>query len=244
MTICIAIRTTEGDIVGFADRLIGDDNISKNIEGQKFLKITQLNSRSVLMTSGDFTFWDEVIQEYKTIINKEFPFEYQYDRSMVYSLPKAIKLVKDAKLEASLDKEKFELNRCFAIIAGIDKEAYLFMINEKGEVSSYTAVGYASIGSGSNFADSYLWSGSFINQLSLEQALYEGYRSKKTAEQDQNVGKSTDMFVIHRFGNVDFSNQYLDILEKTYNKEMEQIDELHKNILKEYTTKLQKTNNE
>ena len=230
MTICIAIKTIEGNIVGFTDRLIQDENISKSIEGQPFSKITVLDKCAVLMSSGDFTLWDEVIHEYKKILSKE-TLEKGFDRSYIYLLPQAIKMVLEVKQKANLNKEEFKLEHSIAIIAGIDSEEYIFTINHEGRVSSCTASGHISIGSGYAFADSYLWSGSFINQLSLEQALYEGYKAKKISEQDNGVGKATDIFILTRSG-IDISNKYIDILDEIYNKEMQQIDELHQEILK------------
>lgn len=226
MTICIAIKTIEGHIVGFTDRLYTTDE--KSWEGISFCKIHQITPSIVIIASGNASMIYEVIEEFKLKIENQVTVkELGYLYTKVY---KDIKLKKEALYKDLVEDYKFD--RISAIICGIDTYgSHIYILPKSGDIMCYSGLGLCTIGSGSTHSDLYLYSKE--NRMNLKEACFEGYRAKKLSEQESGVGKATDMFIIKYLSpETDCSNSMIEKLDEIYNIYVNKEKALHEDILK------------
>jgi len=84
------------------------------------------------------------------------------------------------------------------IIAGIDKEAHLYVVNSAGTVVSLDPISYACIGSGARHATLSLIESDYSSRFKMADSLYALLQAKKRAEYDPGVGELCDIALIDK----------------------------------------------
>ena len=83
------------------------------------------------------------------------------------------------------------------IIAGKDASGYhIYIIDDPGDVRCADAIGFASIGTGKNHANSQFMMARHTKQTLFHTALLQTYAAKKRAEVSPTVGGETDLFYV------------------------------------------------
>jgi hypothetical protein len=122
------------------------------------------------------------------------------------------------------------------LVAGVDNEgSHVYRILNPGIHSSYDTLGFCSVGSGENHADSVFAIYHYQKTLNREQVLQIAYMSKKRAEMAGGVGISTDAWLIGNVGIARIMLGTIELLDDYYQKQI-----LTSTLLPDLEIKLQK----
>lgn len=85
-----------------------------------------------------------------------------------------------------------------AIITGVDRtgDAHIYQVTDPGHAAMHSGVGFASVGIGSNHAESQFMFRRYTRDWPFERALFLSYTAKRRAETAPGVGVATDMIFI------------------------------------------------
>lgn len=105
-----------------------------------------------------------------------------------------------------------------AIIAGCDETGFhIYIVDDPGDVRCADAIGFASIGTGKNHADSQFMLARHSQHTSFHTALLQVYAAKKRAEIAPTVGLDTDYFYIGNEGAKDLNETLIASVGRAYN---------------------------
>lgn len=256
MTICIvAICTMDDDcselfpyisgqevIIGISDRMVSTETTQAEVPIPKYSKVI---GSIVVSPSGDIPALDEIIQNTKSFIWKDFN-----------NNPRTIPVIDVAELYsqnirsytreqkdnvtgyyAGINYKEFkklgrgcddyektktqltEIYKVWAIVSGIDATgAHVYYINYDGSIRYQDKYGISIIGSGKWHAENAILRVEHTRKVSFKNTLCRLYKAKKCAEYDPNVGKETDVFMISTDHSVNiFSEDAINILDEMYN---------------------------
>jgi hypothetical protein len=113
----------------------------------------------------------------------------------------------------------------------------LYSVDKIGVVRDHSAIGFAAIGTGEEHAAGEYMSYAFTNRWPLYPTMALTYAAKRRAEIAPGVGKTTDMFLINKFGwqRVDQATQdKLTALYDDNEKKKREIDQTTVNDLLEF----------
>ena len=115
--------------------------------------------------------------------------------------------------------QQFQLNWpvCDALVVGRDTGGVqLFLIDQRGRVSSKSDVGYAAIGSGSRHVDTHMMFNQHSPQQNLTHTLFRIYLAKRIAEAAPGVGAATDICFVGPYSFTMFDKQTHETLAAWY----------------------------
>jgi len=269
MTVCIGAICERGRAVIVAtDRMWTSHDLSIQYEYPE-PKIEELSSKCVAAIAGSVVLPTEAIERVKEKVQREgiqnisdiaYALKDEYSKERIKRVndeifaPRGITIYDfyrgglqqrlDSGLVQMLDSEviryAFDL---VILVGGIDvRGGHLYVIFPPGRIEPFDRVGYAAIGTGQPHAFYTFILESYTPSLPLEEALYLVYKAKKVAERAPGVGMYTDMVVITEKGIRFLTDELMDKLQKTYEREMSIVvnrSEVIKN-LKESVSKLKK----
>jgi len=111
-----------------------------------------------------------------------------------------------------------------AIVVGCDgeKEASLYRIDDRGQVTCHSDIGFVSIGSGGIHSSAYYMTTEYTHANMYYYALYHTFAAKKRAEVDPYVGKYTDLWLVNRNGIFQIPPDITKSLNKFYEDNVEE----------------------
>jgi hypothetical protein len=194
---------TSADIVAKVEKSIAELSISgKKITVEEIVGLFSEKCKERLQLEREKQILSKFGLKYETFINK--------------SKDLSKELIDEIVSEFRRFKYDFEAD---FIVLGIDSKPHIFTITAEGDYKPSDFVGYAIIGSGKVLAFPEITKYAYHPDSSMTEALVRVYNSKKVAERVGDVGRETDLAVLHvvKGGNVGIwvaDGKVKDILDK------------------------------
>lgn len=220
MTICIAGIVENSRIIAITDKMLTLNNTPvTKYEINENNKAIKLNESTVGLFSGDVIVANEIlniallkdlenksVKEVANLVNDSYREYWQsvIDNFLIRKYMLDFKTFMDnhSNLEADLVKQVTKMLSEYTIdveiiIAGVDDNPHLFVVNNLGTVISRDSIGYSCIGSGSQHATLSLIESRFNTNIKFNKGIYSLIEAKKRAEFDPGVGSLCDLVIIN-----------------------------------------------
>lgn len=258
MTICIAGISEHSKIIGITDKMLtlSTTPITK-YEISENNKAIKLNDKVIGLFAGDVISANEILNlalgtidpaDTVEVVAQKVNEAYRaYWQSVIdnfltrkYMLTFDVFMKNHNNLNAELVNEVTKMLMQYTIdveiiIAGVDTEPHLFLVNNLGTVINRDSIGYACIGSGSQHATLSLIESEYNSGIKMDSGLYALIEAKKRAEYDPGVGTLCDLVLINADLKI-LTDKQISSIMKLYSEGVSKIDK----IVEEYADKIVK----
>jgi len=257
MTICIAAIAENSKIVAITDKMLTlPAPVATKYEVNENSKAIKLGSKVVGLFAGGVIAANEILhlakskieeRKCKTVLEmantvaEAYKEHWQADvkNSLLdrFGLDLAVFMANQKNLDDELVKgiNTFLVNKntgVTIIVAGVDTQPHLYVIDNPGTVTMLDSVGYTCIGSGSQHATLGLIEAEYHAGFTEERSLYALIEAKNRAEYDPGVGKLCDIVQINDTYTL-CDNERVGVLTEKYNKSRDAIIKLKEAAAKE-----------
>ena len=108
------------------------------------------------------------------------------------------------------------------VLAGVDSQGHVGLIENPGVFQSWDGVGYASSGMGDRHASIVFAWYRYTRAIPVNEALYIAFEAKKKSETAGGVDKATDILIVRQSGIEEVQPATIQELETIYNEREEQ----------------------